>query len=156
MASADSRSITPPPGWRYIVLPALPTTEPPPPKPPRPRLADNVVAMFADERAPVLNPTRRGRLPGVVTALRRWDRLHPGDYCLIWASATSPRLNHGRMVKVLGRDDPVRNTWRVQAIGDYLTTFNPDTPDDVTSYVQRITVTVAADRLRRCSGPAHS
>lgn len=156
MAKADSRSITPPPGWRYIVLPALPTVEPPPPKPPRPRLADNVVAMFTDERAPVLNPKRRGRFPRVVTALRRWDRLHIGDYCLIWASATSSRLNHGRMVKVLGRVDAVRNTWRVQAVGDYLTTFDPDAPDDVASHSQRSIATVDADRLRRCAMPARS
>ena len=156
MAKADSRSITPPPGWRYIVLPALPPVEPPPPKPPRPRLADNVVAMFTDERAPVLNPKRRGRLPRVVTALRRWDRIHPGDYCLIWASATSSRLNHGRMVKVVGRVDAVRNTWRVQVVGGFLTTFDPDAPDDVASHSQRSTATVEADRLRRCAGPARS
>lgn len=155
MAKADSRSITPLPGWPYVVLPALMPAVPESPKQPRARLADNVVALSAHERAPVVNHKWRGRLPRGVIALRLWDRIHVGDYCLIWARGTSPSVNHGRMVRVIGFDMEHRK-WRVQAIGAPLMTFDPDHPEDVRSHSSRTTAIVTADRLRRCAKPVRS
>jgi hypothetical protein len=151
-----TKGITPPPGFPFIVLPALPVEpETPPPQIERRMLAENVVAMFAEDRAPVVNPKRRGRFPRRVFALRLWERIHVGDYCLIWACGTSPRVNHGRMVKVTGYSSQ-DGKWKVQAIGGPLTTFDPDHPEDVASHSYRTTSSVATDRLRRCAKPAQA
>jgi hypothetical protein len=154
MAKTNSRSITPLPGWRYIVLPALTPAELEPPKPTRRRLADNVVSMFTDERAPVVNQNRRGRLPRGVIALRRWERIHVGDYCVVWGSAASPSMNHGRLVRITARVDA--SLWDVEAVDGMLTTFDPAAPEDASRYLRSSTATVNADRLRRCAKPAQS
>lgn len=157
MAKVDSRSFTPPHGWPFVVLPAKQAEPKPqaPQKPQRRRLADNVVALFHDERPPVVNPKRRGRFPRGVVSFRRWERIRVGDYCLIWASPTSPRVNHGRMVQVVYRVDALQDTWLVQAVEGLLTTFDSDSPDDVSMHRCVSAATVSGERLRRCPRPLH-
>lgn len=48
---------------------------------PRRRLAQNVVCLFADERQPVANLPRRGRLPKAVAQLRAAYPLRQGALC---------------------------------------------------------------------------
>jgi hypothetical protein len=150
-----TKGITPPPGFPFIVLPALPVEpETPPPQIERRMLAENVVAMFAEDRAPVVNPKRRGRYPKGVTGLRRWDRIHPGDYCLIWATS-GQTMNHGRTVKVHTYDETV-SRWVVEAIGKPLHTYWANDPGNPAGHGLETVTTVAEIRLRRCARPAQA
>lgn len=47
----------------------------------RRRLAPNIVCMFADDRPPVVNRPRRGRLPKAVAVFQAERKLRPGALC---------------------------------------------------------------------------
>lgn len=150
MAKADSRSITPPPGWRYIVLPALPPVEAPPPKPPRPRLACNVLLMCAADTAPVVNPKRRGRLPRNVVHIRSQPRLKPGVIAELCGGAHPNNI--GKRVKVLGlasgSDLPPGVWWRIQSVSQPLVAVDTDTGSPTGKTKQELVA--RAENLRRC------
>lgn len=70
---------------------------------PRPRLAANVVCLFAEDRPPVVNRPRRGRLPKAVAVLSAARPLRIGALCEFSAEGheTMPvriieRLDNGR------------------------------------------------------------
>ena len=69
----------------------------------RRHLASNVVSLFADERPPVANPRRRGRLPRNVVRLGSRPRLVIGDLCEMCRGALPE--NHGKHVRVVGFTD---------------------------------------------------
>lgn len=150
MAKADSRSITPPPGWRYIVLPALPPVDAPQPKPPRPRLADNVLLMFAADLTPVANPKRRGRLPRNVIHIRSQPRLKAGVIAELCGGAHPDNI--GKRVMVLGpssgSDLPPGLWWRIQSVSQPLVTVDVDTGSP--SGKTKMEAVTRAENLRRC------
>jgi len=151
MATADSRSIAHLPGWRYIVLPAPQHDEPKPTKPERRRLADNVVALFHEDRPPVVNVRWRGRYPRVVTRLRTWSRLHAGDYCTIWGSRFAD--NNGKVVRLLEQDRRAPFKWHIKAVSDALRVCWEDEPDNAEGYDLSWQCVIDGAKLRRCMAP---
>lgn len=55
--------------------PAVPTVSP------RRHLAENIVCLFHEDRSPVINRPRRGRLPKSIAVLSAACRLRPGAVC---------------------------------------------------------------------------
>lgn len=93
------------------------------PNPARPRqtvskrlLAPNVVCLFDQDRAPILNAPRRGLRRGNVIALSSRPRLKPGDLAQIWSHGS----NFGKLVRLKGytpaRDMPPGVWWDVEAV----------------------------------------
>lgn len=119
--------------------------------PPRRYLSLNVIAMWPEERPPVVNPARRGRYPRGVCALRSWKRLRPGVYAYLWNNCLAE--NRGLVVKLLyelkGRNCP--GFWCVQGITGQLAQMNIE---DGTAVPGLHLIGTAQDvNLRRCAAP---
>lgn len=148
-------SVKPPPGFRYIVLPAEPQTEPP--KVERRRLADNVICLFNEGRHPVVNMRWRGRYPRNVIKRRYvWtaDRIHAGDFCVYWPDPDKrgSAKNEGVIVKVIERKG-YKPEWSVRAINRPLATHLADDPDNPAGHQDSWTAICQEKNLRRCQPP---
>lgn len=142
--------IKPPPGFPFIVLPA--ETPADTKKPERSRLADNVVCMFQHDCEPITNIRWRGRYPRKVTRWRPWDRLHAGDYCMVWL--TKDKINHGCIVQLVERDKRRYDTWHVRAINQPIYTHWADDPDNPEGHKESWECQVTSAMLRRCAPPS--
>lgn len=144
----------PPPGFRYIVLPAEPQAEPK--KVERRRLADNVICLFNDDRDPVVNIRWRGRYPRNVTKRYSWtaDRIHVGDFCVYWPDPDRRGVakNEGVIVKVIERKNH-KAEWSVRAINRPLATHYVDDPDNPEGHKESWTAICKEKNLRRCPPP---
>ena len=112
--------IKPPPGFPFIVLPAEPVQAVPNVQ--RRRLADNVIALWPEDRPKVENIRWRGKYPHIVTRMQSWIDAHTireGVFCVV----RYPYANHGRIVYVYGRAHD--GDWKVRTIGEPLTVFGP-------------------------------
>lgn len=154
MANVDSQAFMPPPGWPFTIIPAGPApTEPH--KPSRRRLANNVVCMFAQDKEAVTNIRWRGRYPRVVTRLRFWDRLHPGDYCIFWPvlewRGMSP--NEGAVIRLIKPDESYPGWWLVKGVHRQLHTSWTDDPTNPDGYALSWETLAHETNLRRCPPP---
>lgn len=145
--------IKPPPGFPFIVLPAEPVQATPNVQ--RRRLADNVVALWSEDRTKVENIRWRGRYPRVVRRMYPWDRLHEGDYCMLWVKRDdgSFGVNHGIVVQLIERDRKEWNNWHVKAINRPVHTYWTDDPDNPQGHKESWTCVIAPSMLRRCPAP---
>lgn len=156
MANADSRAFEPPPGWRYVVMPAAPNTHDTH-KLERRRLAENVICLHGQDREPVANVRWRGRYPRNV--VRRygwgdWGRLHPGDYCMIWNGAEGKGWrNQGRIVQLIERKRLSVDEWYVRAINQPIHTHWVGDPDNPEGHRESWECLVRGRELRRCASP---
>ncbi len=89
-----------------------PRTEPTS-KPPRRRLAPNVICLFPEDREPVVRARRYGRYPQGVVALWRWPRIRPGVICELCNGANP--ANHGKLARIVERDG---YRWECRAINE--------------------------------------
>ena len=94
--------------------------KPPPSRPTRRHLAQNVVCMFDDDRQPVANARRRGRLPRSVTRFII-PPFFAGEVVEIFYPGGNP--NNGKLVKVLGYV-PRENEFDVEALNGMIHTFD--------------------------------
>ena len=143
-------TFNPPHGFPFVILPADPIKEQ---TTKRPRLATNVVCMFMDEREPVTNGKRRGRLPGKVTRLQIWGRIRAGVYCYFWSDKPNP--NHGRVVYVLGRSTSQNyaDNWVIRSVGAPLTTWSESDTGMVSPIYTEMEANAKPHHLRRCAPP---
>jgi hypothetical protein len=119
--------------------------------PPRRHLAPNVIALWPEDRPPVVNPARRGRYPRGVEALRRWNRLRPGVYAYLWNNCLPE--NRGLVVQLLGesKDHKKPGFWNVRGVTGPLAQVNLD---DGTAVPGLHLEGCAQDvNLRRCPAP---
>jgi len=114
-------------------------------------LPSNVISLFSDERAPVINVPRRGRLPHGVTNIRSRPRLMPGDVAEMCGKALP--ANHGKRVRLICRNTDMEapgEFWKVEAIDQDLTTIDMITGAVGGAY--RVSNALASN-LRRCAAP---
>lgn len=144
----------PPPGWPYVVLPAepVPAQHAARPKTERRRLADNVVCMFEQDRAPVENIKWRGRYPNAIARLWARYRLYPGAYCELWHP--KDKRNHGCVVQLIEIDKGAVGLWRVRAVSRPIHAHWADEPDNPEGHTQTWSCSTTASTLRRCPQPA--
>jgi len=85
-----------------------------PAKAPRRYLAPNVIALWPDDRPPVVNGRWPGRKRGVAPIWRAWlDRFRPGVYAYLW-SLKPESVNRGLVVRLLKQHDD--GDWEVEAM----------------------------------------
>lgn len=142
---------SPPPGWRFIILPPAPALEPPQQ---RRRLADNVVCMFDHDREPVVNIKKGpGRYPKGVERLRTWNRLHPGDYCILWKPARF-ESNRGIIVRLVEPNHRPPYGWFVRAVSRPAKTCDSTDPDNPAGFRESWEFITDYATLRRCAPPS--
>ncbi len=95
-----------------ITLRARPPHAEPTSKPPRPRLAPNVICLFPETLPPVVNPRHRGPYPRSIVLLRRWPRIRPGVICEM-VNKSHPE-NLGKLVCVV--EETGDNEWRIKSL----------------------------------------
>lgn len=145
--------IKPPPGFPFVILPAEPA--PAPPAVERRRLAENVICLRNDDRDKVTNIRWRGRYPRKVNRFRPWDRLHAGDYCMLWLRPESKdRRNHGLVVQLLERDRVSYDLWHVRAVHRPIHTHWTKDPENPEGHQESWECTANGTQLRRCAAPA--
>lgn len=145
---------SPPPGWPYVVLPAEPVLGPhaSEQKDERRRLADNVVCMFAHERAPVANiKWRGGRYPRTVARLWTGNRLYPGAYCVLWHP--KDERNHGCVVELVERDRRRVDLWHVRAVSRPIHVHWINEPNNPEGQSESWSALTSAKSLRRAPRP---
>lgn len=109
--------------------------------PPRRYLAPNVIALWPEDRPPVVNPARRGRYPRGVEALRRWNRLRPGVYAYLWSANPTSR-NRGKVVRL--RKEYADGDWEVEAYDSEIYFANGECSRFAAA---------KPDEMRRCPAP---
>lgn len=96
---------------------------------PRRLLAPNVVCLFAQNRAPIVNAPRRGRYPKNVTPISSRPRLMPGDIAQLWGDRAG--MNFGKVVRIAepvnDRTLPGGQWWRIESLFEPLDHFDVDT-----------------------------
>lgn len=149
--------IKPPPGFPFVVLPADPVTDAP--KAERRKLAENVVCMFSEDREPIVNMRWRGRYPPNVDRRYHWgqeyDRLHSGDYCIIWPRPESRfQGNRGIVVQLIEPDQKTPRYWHVRAVSRPAQVRLTHDPDNRDGYGERWEFMTLNYELRRCAPPS--
>lgn len=114
------------------------------PAPPRRRLAPNVITLFGDDRAPVLNAPRRGRLPSGITRLHpEWEsRLYVGAVCVV----RDLPLNDDVPVRII--HDFADGTFGVEAIGPQQIVFGNGAVERRATVVSKCLVRTATVGVR--------
>lgn len=93
-----------------------------PVRPERRRLANNVICLFPEDRPPVINPPRRGRLPSCVVPARRLEELRhawqqPGAVAELCGTVRSE--NKGVRVRLIGKK--ADGCWLIETVRGELT-----------------------------------
>lgn len=122
-----------------------------PAKAPRRYLAPNVIALWPEDRPPVVNPKVRGRYPRGVERLRTWLRLRPGVYAYLWNKCLPE--NRGVVVRLQGeaKDHKRAGFWNVRGITGPLAQVNLD--DGTVSPGLHWEGCAQDVNLRRCAAP---
>lgn len=115
---------------------------------PRRRLAPNVVCLRSEDRAPVVNPRRRGRFPLGVVSIKSRPRLMPGDVCEMVGGLPSNRGKLVRIVELRGwlEDMPCGNWIGVRAVYGDMDTYDVETGERTGASATAFT---RAENLRR-------